>query len=312
MRKYVKIWEIKRCTSCGASITSLLLTIKPTCEWVLQQFMQEESDSNETWGTESFTSQYSIPTLWLSKWLSFLHLKDISQEILWQVLSHFATEMLATDPLHSNHWVDNFRHYDYHILSLGPLASVGDDFVLLNWENKKRSSKLPSLLPSIDATVVACDVCTQKRWAWLKWFENLCTRVAQNAKAKVKRTKLKLPYLRCFYVFLVVWKQKMLRLTVTNILELESRILRVTRTKSSRHIFFFTPGLCLTESWCGVANTCTQRVSSCIRRVSWGYGGYGYLQRWSAMIDIQLQSCRVTEREDHSKQIYHPIISGSE
>ena len=173
MRKYVKTWEIKRCTSCGASITSLLLTIKPTCEWVLQQFMQEESDSNETWGTKSFTSQYWTPTLWLSKWLSALHLKDISQEILWQVLSHFATEMLATDPLHSNHWVDNFRHYDYHILSLGPLASVGDDFVLLNWENKKRSSKLPSLLPSIDATVVACDVCIQKRWASLKWFENL-------------------------------------------------------------------------------------------------------------------------------------------
>lgn len=158
MRKYVKIWEIKRCTSCGASITSLLLTIKLTCEWVLQQFMQEQSDSNETWGTQSFTSQYWTPTLWLSKWLSALHLKDISQKILWQVLSHFATEMLATDPLHSNHWVDNFRHYDYHILSLGPLASVGDDFVLLNWENKKTQLKI-AVSPSLHRCHGCCLWC---------------------------------------------------------------------------------------------------------------------------------------------------------
>ena len=42
--------------------------------------------------------------LWLSKGLSALHLKDISQEILWQVLWHFAREMLETDPLHSSSW----------------------------------------------------------------------------------------------------------------------------------------------------------------------------------------------------------------
>ena len=92
----------------------------------------------------------------------------------------------------------------------------------------------------------------------------------------MKRTKLKLPYLR----FSCSVKAKNAETNI--LLELESRILRVTRTKSSRHIFFFTPGLCLTEStfyslrqrfphllapWCGVANTCTPciRVSLSLR-----------------------------------------------